>query len=123
METSLHNARLVVHDGDDSRTVPIETLPFTIGRQNDRNLVFTNAQVSRQHLSIHHDDEGFFLQDLGSRQGTLLNGERKDTARLHPGDRIQLGDSGIVLVFLLSSDHHSTTRALLSRISAPPGGT
>jgi phosphoserine phosphatase RsbU/P len=122
MEAAAVPARLVVHDGEASRTVTIDSVPFTIGRQADRNLAISNAQVSRQHAVIHHDDDGYFVQDLGSRHGTLINGERKENARLKSGDRIQLGASGIVLVFHLEQDH-SSARALLSRISAAPTGT
>jgi len=121
MDTSGTTARLVVHDGDNSRTVALEHVPFTIGRQADRDLVITNAQISRQHAIIHHDDEGYFIQDLGSRHGILINGTRRETSRLQTGDRIQLGASEITLVFLLPQDHTST-RALLSRISSTPSG-
>jgi len=121
METSTVTARLVVHDGDNSHTVAIDPVPFTIGRQADRNLVLSNAQISRQHAIIHHDDEGYFIQDLGSRHGILVNGIRRETTRLQTGDRIQLGASGITLVFLLPQDH-SSTRALLNRISTTPSG-
>ncbi len=113
--------RLVVHDGDNSHTVAVNPVPFTIGRQADRNLVLANAQISRQHAIIHHDDEGYFIQDLGSRHGIVVNGIHRETARLQAGDRIQLGASGITLVFLLPQDH-SSTRALLSRISSTPSG-
>jgi phosphoserine phosphatase RsbU/P len=122
MEAAAVPARLVIHDGDASRAVTIDSLPFTIGRQADRNLTLANAQVSRQHAVIQHDDGGYFVQDLGSRHGTLINGVRRDNARLSPGDSIQLGASGIVLVFLTEQDH-SSTRALLSRISDSPTGT
>ncbi|WP_035350921.1 SpoIIE family protein phosphatase [Edaphobacter aggregans] len=121
MDSSTVTARLVVHDGDNSHTVAVDHLPFTIGRQADRDLVLSNAQISRQHAVIHHDDEGYVIQDLGSRHGIVVNGIRRETARLQAGDRIQLGASGITLVFLLPQDH-SSTRALLSRISSTPSG-
>ena len=121
MDTSSITARLVVHDGDKSRTVAIDPLPFTIGRQADRNLILSNAQISRQHAIIHHDEDGYFIQDLGSRHGILVNGTRRETTRLQDGDRIQLGASEVTLVFLLPQDH-SSTRALLSRISSTPSG-
>jgi len=121
MDNPTVTPRLVVHDGDNSHTVAVDPVPFTIGRQADRNLVFSNAQISRQHAIIHHDDDGYFIQDLGSRHGIVVNGTRRETARLQAGDRIQLGASGITLVFLLPQDH-SSTRALLSRISSTPSG-
>jgi sigma-B regulation protein RsbU (phosphoserine phosphatase) len=122
METNKHTARLVVRETDQTRTVTIDTLPFTIGRQADSNLYLTNSQISRKHAIIHEDAEGFFLQDLGSRHGTLVNDLRSDTARLHSGDRIELGASGVTLVFDTSHDHTST-RALLNRMSLGGSGS
>jgi phosphoserine phosphatase RsbU/P len=108
METIKHPARLVIREKDQTRTVTIDSVPFTIGRQADRNLYLANTQVSRQHAIIHEDAEGFFIQDLSSRQGTFVNDTRKDTARLRSGDRIKLGPSGVTLLFLTSPDHTST---------------
>jgi serine phosphatase RsbU (regulator of sigma subunit) len=122
MEAALPQARLIIHDGGASRTVTIDSIPFTIGRQANRSLTLTNAQVSRQHAVIQHDAEGYFVEDSGSSQGTLINGVRKEKSYLAPGDRIQLGTSGVVLVFAVDEDHPSA-RALLSRISAAPTGT
>src|SRR5579871_4562258 len=122
MESTKHPAYLVIQDGDHSRSVPIEPLPFTIGRQADRDLCLSNSQVSRQHAIIREDDEGFFIEDQGSRHGTLINGIRKDTSRLHAGDRIQVGTSGVVLLFH-STQEHPSTRLLLNRISGESAGT
>ena len=123
MEIENPSARLIVHDGASSRTVTIDSLPFTIGRQANCTLTIANAQVSRQHAAIHRDGGDYFVKDLGSSHGTLINDVRQESVRLNPGDRIQLGASGIVLVFLLDEDHHPSARALLSRISAAPTGT
>jgi phosphoserine phosphatase RsbU/P len=108
METTKHPARLIIREKDQTRTVIIDSLPFTIGRQADRNLYLTNSQISREHAIIHEDAEGFFIRDLNSRQGTFVNDIRKTTARLRSGDRIKLGPSGITLLFLTSPDHTST---------------
>jgi phosphoserine phosphatase RsbU/P len=117
METIKHPARLVIRETDQTQTVTIDSLPFTIGRQADRNLYLTNLQVSREHAVIHKDAEGFFIQDLSSRQGTFVNDIRKDTARLRSGDRIKLGPSGVTLLFVTSSDY-TTTVALFHQISS-----
>jgi serine phosphatase RsbU (regulator of sigma subunit) len=119
---SLQPPRLVVHDGENSRTVAIQQIPFTIGRQGDRSLPLMNQQISRQHAAIYLDDVGYFIQDLGSRHGIQVNGEKCQSARLNSGDRVQLGTSGIVLVFLTGQDH-SSTRALLGRMTAASAGT
>ncbi|HMH16481.1 MAG TPA: SpoIIE family protein phosphatase [Edaphobacter sp.] len=122
MESTKFPARLVIQDGDQSRSVLIEPLPFTIGRQADRDLCLSNSQVSRQHAILREDAEGFFIEDQGSRHGTLINGMRKDTSRLHSGDRIQIGTSGVVLLFL-STQEHPSARLLLNRISGESSGS
>jgi phosphoserine phosphatase RsbU/P len=117
METIAHTARLIVREADQTRTVDIHLLPFTIGRQADSDLYLTNSQVSRKHAVIHQDAEGFFIDDLGSHQGTFVNDVRKDTARLRSGDRIELGTSGVSLLFVTAQDYASTL-TLFNRISS-----
>jgi phosphoserine phosphatase RsbU/P len=122
MDTIKHPARLIVREKDQTQTVAINSLPFTIGRQADRNLYLTNSQVSREHANIHEDTEGFFIQDLGSRQGTFINDIRKNTARLRSGDRIKLGPSGVTLLFVTSPIHTSTV-ALFHQMASGGSGS
>ena len=117
-----HTARLAVREADQTRTVTIDSVPFTIGRQADSNLYLTNAQISRKHAIIHQDANGFFLQDLGSRQGTLVNGVRAVTARLNSGDRVELGASGVTLLFV-TSEERTTARTILTQISSADAGS
>jgi serine phosphatase RsbU (regulator of sigma subunit) len=116
MDTAAAPARLIVHNGDASNTIALDPLPFTIGRHADHHLSLNNSQVSRQHAVIHRDRDGYYIQDLGSSQGTYINGVRQQTARLSSCDRIELGSSGVVLVFLLQQDQ-LTTRTIFTRIA------
>jgi serine phosphatase RsbU (regulator of sigma subunit) len=117
-----HTARLVVHEGDQTRTVPIDPLPFTIGRQPDQNLSLPIPQISREHAVIQSDADGFLIKDLGSRYGTLVNGERKDQARLKSGDKIQLGTPNLELLFLDSEDQ-TPPSATMRWVSREAGGS
>ena len=118
MEATQPPARLVIRQGEHSRTISVDTFPFTIGREPDSNLVLPNTQVSRQHAVLLRDHDGYVLQALGSRHGTLINGVRHETVRLQSGDRIQLGLSNITLLFLSTHDpRRSTTRTLLTLLS------
>ena len=47
--------------------------------------------MSRAHAAIGYDGRRFFVQDLGSTNGTKLNGDRAERAELSSGDRILLG--------------------------------
>ena len=49
--------------------------------------------VSRRHVVITADEEGLLLRDLGSRNGTFVNGRRVEQTHLHEGDRIGIGAS------------------------------
>jgi signal transduction histidine kinase len=104
-------ASLVCVGGDDlGRTVRVGTEPVDIGRALT-GMALTASDVSRRHARIYFDADGFMLQDLGSANGTYLNGERVfGTARVHIGDRIQLGKT--VLVFT----HHDELEARMEHL-------
>lgn len=124
MEATQPAVRLAIRQGETSRTISVDTFPFTIGREPNSNLVLPNTQVSRQHAVLLRDREGYVLQDLGSRHGTLINGVRHETVRLQSGDRIQLGLSNITLFFLSTHDpQRSTTRTLLTLLSKESSGS
>jgi hypothetical protein len=64
---------------------------FVIGRGPECDLVVPDRQVSREHAIIRKTSEGYFLEDLGSKNGTHLNGVRlKSPAILQDGDEIQI---------------------------------
>ena len=64
---------------------------LTIGRVEQNILVVFDAGVSRQHAVIRRDPMGYRLADLGSRNGTLLNGAPVVEESLSDGDLITLG--------------------------------
>ena len=79
---------LVTPDGS---RVQIALDPVTIGRHPDCDIRFDNQEVSRQHAEVRRDDDGFVLVDLGSMNGTKLNGTGvKAPARLEDGDTISI---------------------------------
>jgi serine phosphatase RsbU (regulator of sigma subunit) len=74
------------------REIELSRTPFTLGRQADNDLVLLDTRVSRRHARILKDSEGYLLEDIGSRHGTFLNGERITAPRrLNSGDQISLG--------------------------------
>jgi len=72
---------------------------LTLGRHADNTLVLPDKKVSRRHALIHRQgDEQFWLVDLGSSNGTRLNGQLlRQSALLKDGDRLEIG--GQVLIF------------------------
>jgi len=62
-----------------------------IGREESCNIVIPDRQVSRQHARIYPSTGDIFLEDLGSKNGTYLNGQRiDDPQQLHEGDEIRI---------------------------------
>ena len=75
---------------------PLKTCPFTgeemsIGRLSENTIAIDNLSVSRRHAVITAGKDGYTLTDLGSKNGTLLNGAQVDSARLASGDCIMIG--------------------------------
>jgi pSer/pThr/pTyr-binding forkhead associated (FHA) protein len=64
---------------------------LVIGRGRSADLVIAEPTISRAHAAIGFDDEGFFVQDLGSTNETQLNGARVERQALKNGDRLQMG--------------------------------
>lgn len=64
-----------------------------LGRARSNSIVLDDMLVSRHHARISADDQGLIIEDLGSRNGTFVNGRRVQTTRLHEGDRIGIGAS------------------------------
>ena len=71
--------------------VPVDRTRMVVGRGRGADLVIAESTMSREHAAIAFDDEGCFVEDLQSTNGTKVNGERTDRARLSDGDEIQLG--------------------------------
>ncbi|HVH97109.1 MAG TPA: DUF4388 domain-containing protein [Enhygromyxa sp.] len=83
-----------------SGTKPGEAFPlgpegtsWVAGRSNDADLVLPDDTVSRKHARIYSARGALWLRDLGSRNGTLVNGRSVAHHRLRPGDRITIGAS------------------------------
>jgi len=65
------------------------------GRGSGADLVLADTNVSRKHCRIVRVDPYFFLVDLGSQNGTLVNGARVEKALLRHGDVLRLGDTDL----------------------------
>lgn len=69
----------------------------TLGRDPDNDVVLQDNQVSRCHAEIHEQGGGYVLEDLGSSNGTTVNGQRIAAPwPLQPGDQIGIGSATIV---------------------------
>jgi hypothetical protein len=80
--------RLVANDG---RTYPLSIGSTVIGRGDQANLRLPDVGISRRHARLDYDGAQVVLTDLGSTNGTMVNGQRVSAVALNPGDMIQLG--------------------------------
>jgi phosphoserine phosphatase RsbU/P len=85
-------ASLVVVDPNGHRKrVPVDPIPFLIGRQPENHLILRDSRVSRSHARIVVVNGGYVLEDMGSRHGTFVNGKRVHRKALENTDRVEFG--------------------------------
>lgn len=78
---------------------------IVLGRSRSCGLPLRSGQASRRHAAVRCGPGGAGVRDLGSTNGTYVNGERVEGERLlAPGDRIEIGDVGITFCRVESGD-------------------
>lgn len=94
--------RLRIRDGARSRDVELDAARIVFGRLPECDVRLESPGVSREHAELERTRAGWRLRDLGSRNGTLLNGDKIDDAPLAEGDTIALADDVGIEVLRLS---------------------
>jgi hypothetical protein len=67
--------------------------PWSVGRSQENDIVINDPNVSRRHAKISRADNGFVVEDLGSTNGTLLDGAPIDRERIEGGDELTFGQT------------------------------
>ena len=88
----------VATPGRPPRDVPIDGRPLTIGRAADAEVAVADPLVSRHHARLAARAGRLVLTDLGSRNGTRVNGEAIREAVVGPGDRLEIGATRLAIV-------------------------
>jgi len=107
---------------DEGRSYKLED-ECTLGRSTEATLRLPDRGISRVHARIRKlSGERFMIEDLSSRNGTLVNGKRVKIAELHSGARIQLGPRCLLLFSLHDELEESLAQAkkleIIGRLSA-----
>lgn len=86
-------ARIVftLEDGTEIET-ELDAEVITIGRHADSIVVLPSSSVSSHHATIRQRGDSYYVQDLGTTNGTRLNGVEVEEARLEDGDQLTFGD-------------------------------
>ncbi len=87
-------AALILEDDEDSLRVDLGSAPgaIVIGRHGSCAVRVANTSVSRRHAAVSRRAGRCHVRDLGSRNGTTLNGRPVEVAELRRGDRLTLGE-------------------------------
>ncbi len=87
------SARVVAVSGPlAGRVFQLSEIPVTFGRSPDNTIVIASQRASRRHAEIRREGGAYVLSDLGSSNGTLLNGQPIQRQLLRAGDTFVIGD-------------------------------
>jgi sigma-B regulation protein RsbU (phosphoserine phosphatase) len=108
---------MVIEPSGVHREVPLSASPFRIGRQAGNELTVRDSRISRQQAQIISVNGSWVLEDMGSRHGTFVNGEKILRHELRPSDKIDFGMADSYrLVFI---GEGATIEELVERVEAP----
>ncbi|MGB7201599.1 MAG: SpoIIE family protein phosphatase [Pyrinomonadaceae bacterium] len=101
------------HSNGTADTFPLGRLRTTIGRSARSDVCIADAFASRLHAEIRQEGDNYWLLDLGSANGTKLNGMIvTDTQPLHPGGEIQIGETKLRFVDEIMTPHTISARLI-----------
>ncbi|MEI7766381.1 MAG: FHA domain-containing protein [Phycisphaerae bacterium] len=113
--------KLVMFKSDGQRReLVIRHSNMLIGRHTDCHLQIPLAQVSRKHCQVLVDDESVSVKDLGSSNGTFVNGSRVQAAELQPGDQLVVGPVIFTVVIDGKPEEISPIRTIIEEQSVEP---
>ena len=87
---------VILNQVEGYRIFELEKETVVLGRGEDADLMLPNISVSRHHAQILWDGQAALIKDLGSSNGTLVNGKLVETVALSSGDEILLGKFNLV---------------------------
>ena len=106
-----HAPARLVHVVWNDRAIALAVGTHVIGRDPDAAVWIESSVVSRRHAHIAVHEQGVTIEDLGSHNGTFVNGERLAAARpLAHGDEIRIGPATLILHDSPASDATATDR-------------
>jgi signal transduction histidine kinase len=101
---------------DDGKQFELTQPVHTVGRDSGSSIRLVDTEVSRRHAEFRLVSGSYHLVDVGSANGTFVNGQPVKEAPLQPGDRIQIGQS-VLLYSLRASEGARGEGDLAERIS------
>jgi hypothetical protein len=88
---------VVLGDGEEEvERISLTSGPVTVGRMSTNDVVLSDRNVSRRHAELRRQDDHWMLVDLGSTNGSLVNGKLAREHRLSDGDRMSFGTTELI---------------------------
>ncbi len=108
---------LILKSAEGERRIRIERERTSLGRSRDADIFIPDQWLSRMHAEIRLDRGGLTIADLGSKNGTLVNGSRiQGVTPLRKGDQIKLGDHLVTVQFGLEEEPEEDFQAVGTRV-------
>lgn len=102
---------LVVSGPLTAREFVLDSETFTLGSDDNNDLVIKDKTVSRRHCEIQLTSDGYAIRDLGSTNGTYVQGVRISSAFLDTGSEFQLGDTRLIFCPLQETREYRLSEA------------
>ncbi|HCV35349.1 MAG TPA: hypothetical protein DF783_00355 [Acidimicrobiaceae bacterium] len=77
----------------------LESEVTSVGRHRSADILLDDVTVSRRHVEVDRTGDRYVVRDIGSLNGTYLNGDRIESAELHDGDELQIGRFKLVFFY------------------------
>jgi pSer/pThr/pTyr-binding forkhead associated (FHA) protein len=93
---------LILQSAENQKVYALAEGSAVVGRDTNNDVQLLFEQVSRRHAKLDISAEGCTLEDLGSSNGTMVNGKKISRQGLKDGDEIKIGDC--ILIFRMSEE-------------------
>lgn len=102
-------------------TFPLEGDQLTIGRDSTNGVAINDAEISRKHARLMFQGGKYVLEDLGSTNGTFVNGQRlAGPVVLKPGDVVSLGEQIVLMYDAIAGDAGATVAVSRKAVQPSP---
>jgi hypothetical protein len=114
--------QLVMRTGPTTgKTYSLEASEISVGRDPSNDIVINDAEVSRKHAQLIFQEGSYIMEDLGSTNGTYINGQRlMGPYQLRHGDLILLGENISMAFEHLPQDEEGTVAVRPRQVETPP---
>lgn len=104
---------LRVESQGQERDITLGTSPVSVGRDADNTVILRDLHVSRHHARIAFEDGQYWIEDLKSQNGTLLNGQVPiERRQLQPGDRFAVGSATLTYLSATAAEEQQRLAAV-----------